>query len=638
MHHSTPLITTIVGGLVLAFLLGMLANRLRISPLVGYLVAGVLAGPFTPGFVADTSLAPELAEIGVILLMFGVGLHFSLKDLMAVKNIAIPGAIAQIAVATLLGMGLSSLLGWDLVTGLVFGLCLSTASTVVLLRALEERQLIDSQRGQIAIGWLIVEDLAMVLTLVLLPAFAGIMGEGQNMQLKDLLIELGITLGKVIAFITIMIVVGRRLVPWILAKTASTGSRELFTLSVLALAMGVAYGAVAIFDVSFALGAFFAGMVLNESELSHRAAHDTLPLRDAFAVLFFVSVGMLFDPMILVEQPLAVLGCLAIIVFGKSVAAFLLVKMFGHSKRTALTVSVSLAQIGEFAFILAGLGISLNMLSPEGRNLVLAGAILSIMINPLLFTLLERYLAKTETIEDQSLQEVTEEEEKQIPVDLCNHVLLVGYGRVGSLIGAKLHDAGVPLVVIENSRPRVEALREQGIHAVLGNAANPEILELARIDCARWLLLTIPNGYEAGEIVAFARTKRDSLDIIARAHYDDEVAYISDRGANQVVMGEREIANSMLELLQVDKMTDEDKMQGCAIEYYGCRFQILHVEWSRVVHISLWCKVRTPKAPKPTCTPCRRPSKAAQSPPPCIRAWHRPSACFAGTRISSVRP
>ena len=247
--------------------------------------------------------------------------------------------------------------------------------------------------------------------------------------------------------VTIMIVVGRRLVPWILAKTASTGSRELFTLSVLALAMGVAYGAVAIFDVSFALGAFFAGMVLNESELSHRAAHDTLPLRDAFAVLFFVSVGMLFDPMILVEQPLAVLGCLAIIVFGKSVAAFLLVKMFGHSKRTALTVSVSLAQIGEFAFILAGLGISLNMLSPEGRNLVLAGAILSIMINPLLFTLLERYLAKTETIEDQSLQEVTEEEEKQIPVDLCNHVLLVGYGRVGSLIGAKLHDAGVPLVV-----------------------------------------------------------------------------------------------------------------------------------------------------------------------------------------------
>ncbi len=348
MHNSTPLITTIVGGLVLAFLLGMLANRLRISPLVGYLAAGVLAGPFTPGFVADTSLAPELAEIGVILLMFGVGLHFSLKDLLAVKSIAIPGAVAQIAVATLLGMGLSKLLGWDLISGLVFGLCLSTASTVVLLRALEERQLIDSQRGQIAIGWLIVEDLAMVLTLVLLPAFGNMLGNN-NASSGQLLMELALTIGKVIAFIALMIVVGRRLVPWILSKTASTGSRELFTLAVLALALGIAYGAVKLFDVSFALGAFFAGMVLNESELSHRAAHDTLPLRDAFAVLFFVSVGMLFDPMIVINEPLAVLATLAIIVFGKSAAAFLLVKMFGHSKRTALTISASLAQIGEFA-------------------------------------------------------------------------------------------------------------------------------------------------------------------------------------------------------------------------------------------------------------------------------------------------
>lgn len=563
MHHSTPLITTIVGGLVLAFLLGTLAHRLRISPLVGYLAAGVLAGPFTPGFVADTSLAPELAEIGIILLMFGVGLHFSLKDLLAVKAIAIPGAIAQIAVATLLGMALSHFLGWDLVTGLVFGLCLSTASTVVLLRALEERQLIDSQRGQIAIGWLIVEDLAMVLTLVLLPAFAGVMGN-ETTSLNHLFTELAITIGKVIAFITLMIVVGRRLVPWILAKTASTGSRELFTLAVLVLALGIAYGAVELFDVSFALGAFFAGMVLNESELSHRAAQDTLPLRDAFAVLFFVSVGMLFDPMILVNEPLAVVASLAIIIFGKSAAAFLLVRLFGHSKRTALTISVSLAQIGEFAFILAGLGISLGLMSEHGRNLVLAGAILSIMLNPLLFTLLDRYLAKTETMEDQILEEAVEEE-KQIPVDLCNHALLVGYGRVGSLLGAKLHAEGIPLVVIENSRPRVEALREQGINAVLGNAASTDIMSLARLDCARWLLLTIPNGYEAGEIVASARVKRPDLEIIARAHYDDEVVYISDRGANQVVMGEREIANSMLNMLKIESLTDEDKMSGCPI-------------------------------------------------------------------------
>ena len=344
MHHATPLITTIVGGLVLAFILGMLANKLRISPLVGYLLAGVLAGPFTPGFVADTKLAPELAELGVILLMFGVGLHFSLKDLMAVKAIAIPGAIAQIAVATLLGMALSAVLGWSLMTGIVFGLCLSTASTVVLLRALEERQLIDSQRGQIAIGWLIVEDLVMVLTLVLLPAVAGMMEQG-DVGFATLAVDMGITIGKVIAFIAIMMLVGRRLVPWIMARSAATGSRELFTLSVLALALGIAFGAVELFDVSFALGAFFAGMVLNESELSHRAAHDTLPLRDAFAVLFFVSVGMLFDPLILIQQPLAVLATLAIILFGKSLAAFFLVRLFGHSQRTALTIAASLASL-----------------------------------------------------------------------------------------------------------------------------------------------------------------------------------------------------------------------------------------------------------------------------------------------------
>ncbi|HGW1089836.1 TPA: YbaL family putative K(+) efflux transporter [Klebsiella pneumoniae] len=536
MHHATPLITTIVGGLVLAFILGMIANKLRISPLVGYLLAGVLAGPFTPGFVADTKLAPELAELGVILLMFGVGLHFSLKDLMAVKSIAIPGAIAQIAVATLLGMALSAALGWSLMTGIVFGLCLSTASTVVLLRALEERQLIDSQRGQIAIGWLIVEDLVMVLTLVLLPAIAG-MAEKGNVGFASLALDLGITIGKVVAFIAIMMLVGRRLVPWIMSRSAATGSRELFTLSVLALALGIAFGA------------FFAGMVLNESELSHRAAHDTLPLRDAFAVLFFVSVGMLFDPMVLVQQPLAVLATLAIIIFGKSAAAFFLVRMFGHSPRTALTIAASLAQIGEFAFILAGLGMALNLLPQAGQNLVLAGAIISIMLNPVLFTLLEKYLDKTETLDEQTLEEVLEDE-KQVPVDICNHALLVGFGRVGSLLGEKLMAQGIPLVVVETSRTRVDELRERGISAVLGNAANEEIMELAHLDCARWLLLTIPNGYEAGEIVASAREKCPNIEIIARAHYDDEVDYIIDRGANQVVMGEREIARAMLRLLE----------------------------------------------------------------------------------------
>ncbi|SLM63952.1 MULTISPECIES: YbaL family putative K(+) efflux transporter [Dickeya] len=550
MHdNTTPLISTMAVGLVMAFVLGIIANRLRISPLVGYLLAGVLVGPFTPGFVADTRLAPEIAELGVILLMFGVGLHFSLRDLMAVKSIAIPGAIAQIVMATLLGIGLSALLGWSLPEGVVFGLCLSTASTVVLLRSLEERQLIDSQRGQIAIGWLIVEDLAMVLTLVLLPAFADMI-KTDTANTTTLLQNLAITLGKVVAFITLMIVVGRRLVPWVLAKSASTGSRELFTLAVLAMALGIAFGAVKLFDVSFALGAFFAGMVLNESELSQRAAHDTLPLRDAFAVLFFVSVGMLFDPKILLSEPLAVLGTLLIIVIGKSMAAFLLVHLFGHSRRTALTISVSLAQIGEFAFILAGLGITLGILSGSGRNLVLAGAILSIMLNPLLFTLLERYLARHETIEEQIVEEAIEEE-KQIPIELCDHVLLVGYGRVGSLIGAQLHQTGIPMVVIETSRARVDNLREQGIKTVLGNATRADIMDLARIDCASRLLITIPNGYEAGEVVAAARARRPDLHIIARAHYDDEVAYMAAHGADHVVMGEREIAEAMLAWLKL---------------------------------------------------------------------------------------
>ncbi len=552
MHHTTPLITTIVSALVLAFLLGMLANKLRFSPLVGYLLAGVLVGPFTPGFVADTNLAPELAELGVILLMFGVGLHFSLKDLMTVKAIAIPGAIAQIFVATLLGIGLSAILGWSMMTGLVFGLCLSTASTVVLLRALEERQLVDSQRGRIAIGWLIVEDLVMVLTLVLLPAIAGMMEQG-NASIGLLFRDLLITIGKVVAFMVIMVVFGRRVVPWILAKSAATGSRELFTLAVLALALGIAFGAVEFFDVSFALGAFFAGMVLNESELSHRAAHDTLPLRDAFAVLFFVSVGMLFDPHILIERPLAVLGALAIVLAGKSVAAWLLVTWLGHTRRTALTISVSLAQIGEFAFILAGLGVSLGLLNDDGRNLVLAAAILSIMVNPVMFSLAERYLATTEPSgETTPSGETAVAEEVPVPLTLCHHAIVVGYGRVGSLLCEKLRQRQVPVVVVETSRTRVEVIREQGFAAVAGNAARTDTMEIARLDCARWLFLTIPNGYESGEVAAAAREKRQDIAIIARAHYDDEVTYLTEHGADQVIMGEREIAESMTNILAAE--------------------------------------------------------------------------------------
>lgn len=559
MEHSTPLITTIVGGLALAYLLGMIAQRLKISPLVGYLAAGVLAGPFTPGFVADAALAPELAEIGVILLMFGVGLHFSLKDLLAVKAIAIPGAIAQIAVATLLGLGLSMLFGWGIFTGIVFGLCLSTASTVVLLRALEERQLIESQRGQIAIGWLIVEDLAMVLTLVLLPATAAIMNT-DDASFSELALGLVWTIGKVVLFIFIMIVVGRKVIPWILSRTASTGSRELFTLAVLALALGIAYAAVAIFDASFALGAFFAGMVLNESELSHRAAQDTLPLRDAFAVLFFVSVGMLFDPMVLIQQPLGILAVLAIIIIGKSAAALVLVRMFGHSRRTALTISVSLAQIGEFAFILAGMGLTLGVMDKDAQNLVLAGAIVSIMLNPVLFSLLDKYLERTETIEEQLLEE-TLEEETQVPVDICGHAIIVGYGRVGGMLADKLRRREIPVVVVEDTRARFEELAENGFSAILGNGANKETISLARIECAKTLLLTIPNGYEAGEIVATAKEMNPDVTVIVRAHYDDEVSFIKERGADHIIIGEHEIAKSMATL-----MCNDVEEFGCSID------------------------------------------------------------------------
>ncbi|MEY0557235.1 YbaL family putative K(+) efflux transporter [Providencia rettgeri] len=578
MEHSTPLITTIVGGLALAYLLGMIAQRLKISPLVGYLAAGVLAGPFTPGFVADAALAPELAEIGVILLMFGVGLHFSLKDLLAVKAIAIPGAIAQIAVATLLGLGLSMLFGWGIFTGVVFGLCLSTASTVVLLRALEERQLIESQRGQIAIGWLIVEDLAMVLTLVLLPAAAAIMNT-DDASFSELAFGLAWTIGKVVLFIFIMIVVGRKVIPWILSRTASTGSRELFTLAVLALALGIAYAAVAIFDASFALGAFFAGMVLNESELSHRAAQDTLPLRDAFAVLFFVSVGMLFDPVVLIEQPLGILAVLAIIIIGKSAAALVLVRMFGHSRRTALTISVSLAQIGEFAFILAGMGLTLGVMDKDAQNLVLAGAIVSIMLNPVLFSLLDKYLEKTETIEEQLLEE-TLEEETQVPVDICGHAIIVGYGRVGGMLADKLRRREIPVVVVEDTRSRFEELAENGFSAILGNGANREIISLARIECAKTLLLTIPNGYEAGEIVATAKEMNPDVTVIVRAHYDDEVSFIKERGADHIIIGEHEIAKSMATLMcndveefgcSIDDMIDSDndkKGEGKSLDDY----------------------------------------------------------------------
>ncbi|QEZ47237.1 cation:proton antiporter domain-containing protein [Cupriavidus oxalaticus] len=408
MHHATPLISTIVGGIVLAFVLGAIASKLRLPPLIGYLCAGIVVGPHTPGYTADQALAPELAELGVILLMFGVGLHFSIKDLMAVKRIAIPGAVVQIGIATFLGMLVAWGFGWSWGQGLVYGLALSVASTVVLLKALQERDLVESPQGRIAVGWLIVEDLAMVLALVLLPAMAGLLagaadtGSEGGPSTGEVLLAVFSTLGKVAAFVAVMLLIGRRFIPWMLERIVWTGNREMFRLGVLATALGVAYGAYSLFGVSFALGAFFAGMVLAESEFSHRAAEESLPLRDAFSVLFFVSVGMLFDPMVLVNDPWGVMSTLFIIVVGKSLAAMGIVRVFGHSGQTGMTIAVSLAQIGEFSFILASLGVYLNILPERGQALILAGALLSIMLNPVLFQLLDLYTARSKRREPQA--------------------------------------------------------------------------------------------------------------------------------------------------------------------------------------------------------------------------------------------
>jgi CPA2 family monovalent cation:H+ antiporter-2 len=552
MLHHTPLIATIVVGLVLAFVFGAIAHRLKLSPLVGYLLAGVAVGPYTPGFVADQPLAAELAEIGVILLMFGVGMHFSLRDLLSVRAIAIPGAIAQIVLATLLGLLLSWALGWSLGAGLVFGLALSVASTVVLLRALQERKLIDTERGRIAIGWLIVEDLAMVLALVLLPALAGLLDGGgaaaETFNAADVALALAITLGKVAAFLLLMLVVGRRAIPWILHYVAHTGSRELFRLAVLAIGLGIAYGAAQIFEVSFALGAFFAGMVLSESELSHQAAEESLPLRDAFAVLFFVSVGILFDPLILVQEPLPVLAVLAIILIGKSVAAFAIVIAFRHPVGTALMIAASLAQIGEFSFILATLGVDLGLLPERGRDLILAGAILSILANPAIFALISRFKIPTALAPAVGLPDgESVVESGNSPTSLTGHAVIVGYGRVGGRLGETLRSKGHAVLAIEDNRDIAARLRGNGVEVIAGNAAAPEVLGAANLPLARWCFVAVPNAFEAGQIIEQARALNPQLPIIARAHFDAEVEHLQRLGASVTIMGENEIARAMAE-------------------------------------------------------------------------------------------
>jgi CPA2 family monovalent cation:H+ antiporter-2 len=554
-HHS--LIATIVIGLGLAFVLGALAHRSRVPPLVGYLLAGVVIGPFTPGYVADQTLALQLAEVGIILLMFGVGLNFSVNDLLSVKG-AIPAAIGQMTIVTALGFGLARALGWSLGTGIVFGLALSVASTVVVLRALQERRLIETERGRMTVGWLIVQDLAMVLALVLLPPVAAAFGGQPPQQLDDgplagfldphsMSGALGLTLLKVAAFILLMLVIGQRVIPWILHYVAHTGSRELFRLAVFVIALGVAFGAAELFGVSFALGAFFAGMVLAESTLSQQAAQETLPLRDAFAVLFFVSVGMLFDPSIVVREPGTVLATFFIIVVGNALGAFLIVIALRHALLTALTAAVALSQIGEFSFILSGLSLELQLLSENGRDLILAGAILSILVNPLLFLILDRakpWLSERELMTRP--EAAAEPQNQELPVtSLTNHAVLVGCGRVGSLVAEAMEADGRSLLVIEERPEIVAGLRARGIEVISGNAAQPGLLKAANLARAKWLISAIPNPFEAGNLIEQARAANPELEIIARAHSDQEVEYLTKFGANLVIMGEREIARGM---------------------------------------------------------------------------------------------
>ncbi len=551
MPHSVSLISTIAAGLGLALVFGFLAARVRLPALAGYLLAGVVIGPFTPGFVADAAIAAQLAEIGVMLLMFGVGLHFSLDDLLAVRRIALPGAIVQMAVATALGTGLALWWGWNPGGALVFGLSLSVASTVVLLRALESRGVLDSFNGRIAVGWLVVEDLAMVLVLVLLPPLGGWLAGNEATDWDELWRTLGLTALQVGGFVALMLVVGRRLFPWVLWQVQRTGSRELFTLCVVAAAVSIAFGSTALFGVSFALGAFFAGMVMRESEFSHRAAEESLPLRDAFAVLFFVSVGMLFDPRVLVERPLQVLAVVGIIMVGKSLAAAGLVLAFRYPLNTALTVSASLAQIGEFSFILIGLGASLGLLPAEGQSLVLAGALISIGLNPAAFYFAEPMqrwilarsaLARKLEMRDDPMAELPTHTEQKY---LAQQVVLVGYGRVGRRIAAAMQAHHIPFVVAEQNRETVERLRAEGMAAVFGDAAEPATLIQAHIARARMLVIATPDSLNVRQMISVARTLNPQIETAVRTHSETEARLLNEEQAGRVFLGEQELAQAM---------------------------------------------------------------------------------------------
>jgi len=549
--HSVGLIATLAAGFGLALLLGFIAARMKLPALVGYLVAGILLGPATPGFVADTAVAPELAEVGVMLLMFGVGLHFSVDDLLAVRKIAVPGALVRTAVITVVAAAIAALWGWPLGAGLVFGICLSVASTVVALKALESEGEMDTANGRITVGWLVVEDLAMVLVLVLVPALVP-QPQGSAAAAASGGTSLAVfkTLAQVGGFVAFMLIVGRRLFPWLLWQVTKTGSRELFTLCVVAAAVGIAYGSAQLFGVSFALGAFFAGMVMRESEFSARAAEQTLPLQDAFAVLFFVSVGMLFDPRVLVNEPLRVLEVVGVVMLAKSAVAVGLVLALRYPVRTALVVAAALGQVGEFSFILAGLGVTLGVLPKEGQDLILAGALISIALNPLLFKLVPLLQRGLQRYSRLAALEPAANPLGELPMStdakyLSNQVVLVGWGRVGKHIAEALTQAGVPFVVAETNREFVETLRAAGMPAVWGDATEPEVLVQTHIRDARALVIAMPETVHVRKMVEVARALNPAVQVVVRSHNVEEAELLEKDGAGTVFVGESELARSM---------------------------------------------------------------------------------------------
>lgn len=563
MPHDISLIAILAIGFACALIFGYIAHYFKMSPLVGYLFAGILIGPATPGYQADIGLAKQLAEIGVMLLMFGVGLHFSIRDLLSVKKIAIPGAIFQIITAVILGTFTATMWGWSLAGGIVFGLCLSVASTVVLLTALEKRNLLNTVNGKIAVGWLVVEDLVMVLVLVLLPVinelFIASKDASQAQGVAQIIGPLLITLLKIAGFIIFMLVIGKRVLPKILWLVAKTGSRELFTLAVIACAIGTAFGAAKLFDVSFALGAFFAGMMLRESEFSHRAAEESLPFQDAFSVLFFLSVGMLFEPAILIDAPLKLLIVVAIIMVGKTLAAIGLVLLFKYPLKTAITVGASLAQIGEFSFILAGMGLSMNFIPQEGYSLILAGALISIACNAFIFKLIGPFIqlaiAKSSYAKRLDLRE---DPLAQLPLSvdpdlLSGQVVIVGYGRVGRKIVESLHQKNISYVITDVNREIVKALRQKNMPAVRGDASHPNVLIQAHIARASFLIIATTNPLDIYGMIAVAKQLNPTIQVLIRAKNSEEASLYQKADLGETFIPEDVLADKLAELVILRK-------------------------------------------------------------------------------------